>query len=109
MTTLLSKPVTVTHTTATSVDSTGRPTRTTTATSTTAGYRHRSSADTFDGGLIVTDEITFYLPAATAVAPSDTITMDTDVYEVIAEPFPAWNHRKAEVHHLEVRARKVTR
>ena len=107
--TLLSKPVTVTHTTATSTDTSGRPTRTTTATSTTAGYRHRSSADTFDGGLIVTDEITFYLPPDTVIAASDTITMDTDVYEVVSEPFGAWNHRKAEIHHLEVRARRRAR
>lgn len=107
--TLLSRPVTVVHTTATSVDTAGRPTRTTTSTSVNAGYRHRSSADSFDGGLIVTDEITFYLPPTTVVSASDTILLGTESYEVVSEPFEAWNHRRADVHHLEVRARRVTR
>lgn len=106
---LLSKPITVVHTSSTSVDSSGRPTRVTTSTATTAGYRHRLASDTFDGQLVVIDEVTFYVPPATVIAIGDSITLDGDNYEVVSDPFPSFNHRSATVHHLAVRGRKKVR
>ncbi len=106
---LFSRPVTVIHTSGTSVDSSGRPTRTTTTTTVKCAYRHRLSSDVFDGGVVVTEEITFYMPPQTAVQPADTLTMSGDLYEVVSDPFEVWNHRAGSVHHLEVRGRKVDR
>lgn len=109
MSRLFSKHATITRKTASGVDAAGRPTTTTSTTTTKCGYRHRLASDTFDGGLVVTDEITFYFPAGTVATPGDTITIDGDLYEVVSEPFHAWNHRTGATHHVEIRGRMVSR
>lgn len=106
---LFTKPMTVKHVTGTGTDANGRPTKTVTTTNVTGGYRHRLTTDTFDGSMIVTDEWTAYMPPATAIAVGDIVTIDSDDFEVVSKPFPAWNHRLSGVHHLEVRLRQVTR
>ena len=106
---LFTKTVTLTHTAGTSVDSAGRPTRTSTVSTVRCAFKHRLASDTLDGGLVVSDEITFYMPPETSVAASDSITMDGCVYEVISDAFPVWNHRFETTHHVEVRGRRTHR
>lgn len=106
---LFSKPVSLTHTSSNTVDSSGRPSKVTTTSTVMCAYRHRLASDAFDGGVVVTDEITFYMPPQTAVQPSDTLLMGGSKYEVVSDPFPVWNHRSGVIHHLEVRGRMVNR
>jgi hypothetical protein len=106
---LFSKPVTVTHTSTTGVDAAGRPTRVVTSRQVSCAFKHRLAHDESNGGLIVTDEITFYMPPDTVIAPSDSILLDGNAYEVISDPFPVWNHRRGYVHHLQVRGGRANR
>lgn len=106
---LFTRPVTITRTVSTGVDAMGRPTKATTTTTVNCAYRQRFSSDTFDGGLVASDDVTFYFPPATQVAAADLITLGSDTYEVVSEPFGVWNHRTASLHHLEVRGRKASR
>lgn len=106
---LLSKSVTLTHTSSSSVDAMGRPTASTTSAQVLCAFKHRLANDTIDGATVATDETTFYFDPATTVAVGDTIALDGDVYEVVSDPFPQTNFRTAGVHHLQVRGRKRVR
>ena len=106
---LLSKTVTVTHTISTGTDAYGRPTRTASIESVPCAFRHRLANDGLNGGIVATDETTFYFDPATVVAVGDSILLDGDEYEVVSDPFPQTNFRTAGVHHLVVRGRKRVR
>jgi hypothetical protein len=106
---LLSKSVTVTHTSSTAVDAMGRPVPTTVTFDVPCAFKHRLANDTLDGATVATDETTFYFSPATVVALGDLITLDSDTYEVVSDPFPETNFRTGSVHHLRVRGRKRVR
>ena len=107
--TLLSKTATITHTASSTVDAMGRPVASTTVASVPCAFRHRLANDSLNGGVITTDETTFYFDPSAILAPGDLITVDGDTYEVVSDPFPQTNFRTASVHHLEVRGRKRVR
>lgn len=107
--TLLSKLATVTHTSSSTVDAMGRPVATTVTSQVPCAFRHRLANDGLNGGVIATDETTFYFDPSAVLAPGDLITLDGDEYEVVSDPFPKTNFRTASVHHLEVRGRKRVR
>lgn len=106
---LLTKPMTIHRRTVGGPDAAGRPTATVTETDVLGGISHSRSADSFDGGLVIVDEVTVYLAPDASIAPGDVVEIDAARYEVVSEPFPAWNHRLGAVHHLEVKARRAER
>jgi hypothetical protein len=106
---LLTKPMTIHRRTVGAPDGAGRPTATIAETEVLGGISHSRSADSFDGGLVIVDEVSVYLDPTTEIAPGDFVEIDGARYEVISEPFAAWNHRRGSAHHLEVKARRAER
>lgn len=106
---LLSKTVTLTHTSSSTVDAMGRPVLSASISSVPCAFKHRLANDILTGSTIATDETTFYFDPATVIAVGDLITLDGDEYEVVSDPFPQTNFRTAAVHHLQVRGRKRVR
>jgi hypothetical protein len=106
---LLTKPMTLHRRTVGATDAAGRPTATIEEVSLSGGLSHSRAADSFDGGLVIVDELSVYLPPDTEVAPGDVVEVDGGRYEVVSEPFAAWNHRRGDAHHLEVKVRRAGR
>ena len=106
---LLSKTVTITHTSSTTVDAMGRPVPTAATSDVPCAFKHRLANDILTGSTIATDETTFYFDPSTVITLGDLITLDGDTYEVVSDPFPQTNFRTAATHHLQVRGRKRVR
>lgn len=73
------------------------------------GVRFRSQVDGENGGMIVSSDWRLYFAPEVVVEPGDVVLIDGHVFEVVSEPFAAWNHRLGVVSHLEVRVREAKR
>jgi hypothetical protein len=108
---LLSRPVAITRRAPDGVDSEGRPIVEDESVETLGAAWQTRTASTFDGGLVLTDEVTIALPPDATILPGDFVSFaDEDgEYEVVSDPFGVYNQRTKQVHHLELRARKAAR
>ena len=108
-TSLFTKDMTIRHREPGAVGPDGRPTTVVTESDVKGGYRHRIYGQVEDGGPVAVEELVVYLPATATVLESDELLINGGVYEVAGAPYEAWNHLKAEIHHLELRARRSQR
>lgn len=106
---LMTRTGTLTHVTENGApDEANNPT-TTTSTSTVNLYLEPVRTNETDaGGLVVVDALRAFMPPATVVDASDTLTVDGVTYTVDGTPAPWWNPRLQATTHLEVNLRRVS-
>lgn len=104
---LLTLSCSITHRTASTVDSYGDETSTTATVTTVCELQQRQRSETTDPGTIADSSWLLILPAATTIGPGDSVTISGDAYEVHGEPWQARNPRTAAASHIEATVRKV--
>lgn len=87
----------------------GRLTRISEESEVLGAFRQRSAIDSFNAGVVVTDEVIAYLPPDTATGVGDRLVVRDATYEVTSTAFPQVNLRTGEAHHVEVRLRRSQR
>ena len=104
---LLTLACTITHRTASTDDSYGDETTTTSTVSTVCELQQKQRSETTDPGTIADSSWLLILPAGTTLSAGDTVTISGDDYEVHGEPWAARNPRTATASHVEATVRKV--
>lgn len=103
---LLTQPLTIQTVDANAINSAGDVTKTVTASTDVLGYlEQRTSAEHEQDRDTTTADWTCYLPAGTTIGPTDRVVYGALRFEVVDNPWPVWNPRTAQVHHIEVQLR----
>jgi hypothetical protein len=71
------------------------------------GELQQRSRDEAEGTISQTNWL-LILPAGTPIDGNDAVVVDGDTYEIIGDPWPAWNPRLGRYEHIEVTLRRTS-